>query len=154
MSALAGKRTVLLGAVISLSCAGSRVLAAASKPRPPASTSPIDSAQLVRDESPEPAEPEAPDDPESLDDSSPPRRVRQPNGEFGCGSPRPRACEATQRPVCARIQAPDSPDNLARTVTYTNGCMTCADPSVIAYQEGRCTPSLGSSIPTPSPERQ
>jgi hypothetical protein len=61
-------------------------------------------------------------------------------GEHVCGSTRPQLCDATPSPVCARLKSEVTTENPtgARMATYVNGCLACADPSVVDYVIGRC----------------
>ncbi len=147
--------SVLLGAIILGSCAAATRKPVLS-PKTSAPAMPLDSTRLPRDESAEQSEPETSGDPSSFDDNSPSQGARQSSGDYSCTSPRPRVCEATPSPVCARRQAlktSDSPPE-ENNVNYVNGCIACADPSVVGYVEGRCAASKSSSAPTTSSKRQ
>jgi hypothetical protein len=48
-----------------------------------------------------------------------------------CPEPRPQMCTMEYRPVCA--QQADG-----RFKTYSNGCTSCSDPTVVGYRDGAC----------------
>ena len=48
-----------------------------------------------------------------------------------CPEPRPQMCTMEYRPVCA--QQADG-----RFKTYSSGCTSCSDPTVVGYRDGAC----------------
>ena len=63
-------------------------------------------------------------------------------GMVECREPRPEMCTQEYRPVCATrdngVRCVTTPCDSTENVTYSNGCMACADPSVYYFRAGAC----------------
>lgn len=59
-----------------------------------------------------------------------------------CTNPRPEMCTMDYRPVCATkdtgIRCVTQPCDSTETVTYSNGCSACSDPTVLSYVPEAC----------------
>ncbi len=145
-------RLALLAVVALLSCvAGARKPTSATPVAAP-STALSDERAAAPEPTEEAAEPESSGDARSYNDEATPTRVREASGTYTCESPRPRVCEATPSPVCATKGANGS--SREEPVTVLNGCLACADPTVVSYVEGRCLATKNSSVPSLSSKRQ
>jgi len=90
------------------------------------------------------------------DAGAPPARVYAVEGTFTCTSSRPRLCDSTPSPVCARregaTQNADAGPEL--NADYINGCLACSDPSVRSYVRGRCAYRGATPLAPSSPGRR
>lgn len=79
-------------------------------------------------------------------------RVREAPGVYRCTNFRPRVCEAARSPVCARriTEAQNNDAGSEPQTEYLNGCLACADPSVVSYVAQRCAPSSARPLSTAS----
>ncbi len=115
-------------------------------PAPRGATASPSRAEPAQEPMPEAIEPEqAAEEPELVDEEPQPNASFANGSRFGetvCGSTRPQVCNAAPSPVCARLKSRATTETPAgeRTATYVNGCLACADPSVIDYARGRCKP--------------
>jgi hypothetical protein len=59
-----------------------------------------------------------------------------------CENPRPEVCQQSYIPVCANrdsgIRCIKAPCPSEKKVTYSNGCMACADKKVYGFWDGAC----------------
>ena len=66
-----------------------------------------------------------------------------------CREPRPEMCTQEYRPVCATrdngVRCVTTPCDSTEDVTYSNGCMACADPSVYFFRADACVRSDGAA---------
>jgi hypothetical protein len=83
-------------------------------------------------------------------------RVHEAPGKYRCTNSRPRVCEAMSSPVCARrsVEPPIDDAGTEQQAEYLNGCLACADPSVISYVLGRCAYRRAVPLPAPSAHDQ